>query len=74
MKPGLGPDVKRKAPAKGSDIEELEPIQRRRWLMTLDTYNGDQWTVLLAPKAGTYRLAAPYKWGERGTPCPEELR
>ncbi|MBO1337147.1 MFS transporter [Streptomyces sp. VRA16 Mangrove soil] len=34
---------------------------------------GDQWTVLLAPKAGTYHLAAPYKWS-RGTPCPDELR
>lgn len=35
--------------------------------------NGDQWTVLLAPEPGTYRLAAPYKWGQRGTPCPEEF-
>ncbi|MEV5312561.1 MFS transporter [Streptomyces sp. NPDC052610] len=34
---------------------------------------GDKWTVLLAPRAGTYRLAAPYGW-PRGTPCPEELR
>ncbi|CAM5704455.1 MFS transporter OS=Streptomyces tendae OX=1932 GN=F3L20_29400 PE=4 SV=1 [Streptomyces tendae] len=41
---------------------------------TEEDANGDQWTVLLAPEAGTYRLAAPYKWGERGTPCPEELR
>ncbi|MFJ8634047.1 MFS transporter [Streptomyces sp. NPDC093568] len=34
---------------------------------------GDKWTTLVAPKAGTYRLAAPYTW-PRGTPCPEELR
>jgi hypothetical protein len=34
---------------------------------------GDRWTTLVAPKAGTYRLAAPYTW-PRGTPCPEELR
>ncbi|NUP20998.1 MAG: MFS transporter [Streptomyces sp.] len=34
---------------------------------------GDKWTVLLAPKAGTYRLAAPYDV-PRGTPCPDELR
>ncbi|MGW4867307.1 MFS transporter [Streptomyces chartreusis] len=34
---------------------------------------GDRWTTLLAPKAGTYRLAAPYTV-PRGTPCPEELR
>ncbi|MCQ4209847.1 MFS transporter [Streptomyces longispororuber] len=35
--------------------------------------SGDKWTVLLAPRVGTYRLAAPYEWS-RGTPCPEELR
>ncbi|WP_330467373.1 MFS transporter [Streptomyces longwoodensis] len=34
---------------------------------------GDKWTVLLAPKAGTYRLAAPYQL-PRGTPCPDELK
>ncbi|MFF8944393.1 MFS transporter [Streptomyces sp. NPDC014864] len=34
---------------------------------------GDRWTELLAPKAGTYRLAAPYQL-PRGTPCPEELK
>ncbi|MGV4985522.1 MFS transporter [Streptomyces sp. NRAIS4] len=35
--------------------------------------NGDKWTVLLAPRAGTYRLAAPYQL-PRGTPCPDELK
>ncbi|MGW0755483.1 MFS transporter [Streptomyces sp. NPDC002814] len=35
--------------------------------------DGDKWTVLLAPKAGTYRLGAPYGV-PRGTPCPEELK
>ncbi|MFJ8646007.1 MFS transporter [Streptomyces sp. NPDC093546] len=35
---------------------------------------GDEWTELLAPKPGVYRLAAPYKLFPRGTPCPEELR
>ncbi len=35
---------------------------------------GDEWTELIAPKAGTYRLAAPYKLFPRGTACPEELR
>ncbi|MFE9248696.1 MFS transporter [Streptomyces sp. NPDC007088] len=34
---------------------------------------GDKWTELLAPKAGTYRLASPYQF-PRGTGCPEELR
>ena len=35
--------------------------------------SGDKWTVLLAPKPGTYHLAAPYQL-PRGTPCPEELK
>ena len=35
--------------------------------------SGDRWTELLAPRAGTYRLAAPVRI-PRGTPCPEELR
>lgn len=30
----------------------------------------DTWTVLDAPRPGTYRLAAPYKL-PRGTPCPD---
>ncbi|NGO73727.1 MFS transporter, partial [Streptomyces sp. SB3404] len=30
----------------------------------------DTWTLLEAPRAGTYRIAAPYKL-PRGTPCPE---
>jgi hypothetical protein len=34
---------------------------------------GDKWTMLLAPRAGTYRLAAPYQL-PRGTPCPDELK
>ncbi|WP_455351194.1 MFS transporter [Streptomyces sp. SYSU K217416] len=34
---------------------------------------GDEWTELLAPEPGTYRLGAPYDL-PRGTPCPEELR
>ncbi|MET7287907.1 MFS transporter [Streptomyces sp. NPDC005573] len=33
---------------------------------------GVRWTVLLAPKAGTYRLGSPYQL-PRGTPCPDEL-
>ncbi|MER6569278.1 MFS transporter [Streptomyces sp. NPDC001093] len=40
---------------------------------TPEDANGDKWTMLLAPKAGTYRLAAPYQL-PRGTPCPDELR
>ncbi|WP_323371090.1 MFS transporter [Streptomyces katsurahamanus] len=33
---------------------------------------GDEWTELVAPRAGEYRLSAPYDF-PRGTPCPEEL-
>lgn len=40
---------------------------------TPEDADGDKWTVLLAPKAGTYRLAAPYQL-PRGTPCPDELK
>ncbi|MFJ4472859.1 MFS transporter [Streptomyces sp. NPDC089424] len=40
---------------------------------TEEDAEGDKWTVLVAPRAGTYRLASPYEW-PRGTPCPEELR
>ncbi|WP_432118693.1 MFS transporter [Streptomyces sp. bgisy032] len=40
---------------------------------TEEDLQGDKWTELLAPKPGTYRLAAPYQL-PRGTPCPEELR
>ncbi|MFE7131859.1 MFS transporter [Streptomyces sp. NPDC057638] len=34
---------------------------------------GDEWTDLLAPRAGVYRLAAPYDL-PRGTPCPDALQ
>ncbi|MFC9062160.1 MFS transporter, partial [Streptomyces sp. NPDC057074] len=40
---------------------------------TEETAEGDKWTLLVAPEAGTYRLAAPYGL-QRGTPCPEALR
>ncbi|MEU3840790.1 MFS transporter [Streptomyces sp. NPDC028635] len=42
-------------------------------MQTEEDADGDKWTVLLAPKAGTYRLAAPYQL-PRGTPCPDELK
>ncbi|MEU8717585.1 MFS transporter [Streptomyces sp. NPDC048663] len=42
-------------------------------LETAEDAKGDRWTMLLAPKAGTYRLAAPYQL-PRGTPCPDELK
>ncbi len=40
---------------------------------TEETAEGDTWTTLIAPEAGTYRLAAPYGL-QRGTPCPDELK
>ncbi|WP_053747521.1 MFS transporter [Streptomyces sp. MMG1533] len=40
---------------------------------TEEDAEGDRWTMLIAPKAGTYRLAAPYTL-PRGTPCPDELK
>ncbi|MFH8800476.1 glycosyltransferase family 87 protein [Streptomyces sp. NPDC017936] len=40
---------------------------------TEENADGDRWTMLVAPKAGTYRLAAPYQF-RRGTPCPDELK
>ncbi|MFI7344914.1 MFS transporter [Streptomyces sp. NPDC049936] len=40
---------------------------------TEETAEGDVWTTLVAPEAGTYRLSSPYGL-KRGTPCPEELR
>ncbi|MEU9864502.1 MFS transporter [Streptomyces sp. NPDC047971] len=43
-------------------------------LKTEADIEGDEWTELVAPKAGVYRLAAPYKFFPRGTACPEELR
>ncbi|MFC8871206.1 MFS transporter [Streptomyces sp. NPDC057148] len=40
---------------------------------TEETAEGDKWTTLVAPEAGTYRLASPYGL-KRGTPCPDELK
>ncbi|MGW8064864.1 MFS transporter [Streptomyces ziwulingensis] len=40
---------------------------------TEETAEGDKWTMLIAPEAGTYRLSAPYDV-PRGTPCPDELK
>lgn len=40
---------------------------------TEETAEGDKWTTLIAPEAGTYRLAAPYDV-PRETPCPDELK
>ncbi|MFV2121920.1 MFS transporter, partial [Streptomyces sp. Act-28] len=38
------------------------------------TADGDRWTELHAPSAGTYHLASPYALFPRGTPCPPAPR
>ncbi|MFJ5967991.1 MFS transporter [Streptomyces sp. NPDC093060] len=64
--------------------KSLKPPQKASDGSTYDNVNGclmespedskgDKWTTLLAPKAGTYHLAAPYQL-PRGTPCPDELK
>ncbi|MFE2095928.1 MFS transporter [Streptomyces sp. NPDC059468] len=64
--------------------KSLKPPQKTSDGLTYDNVNGclmespedskgDKWTTLLAPKAGTYHLAAPYQL-PRGTPCPDELK
>ncbi|MEV7687105.1 MFS transporter [Streptomyces bungoensis] len=40
---------------------------------TAEDTDGDKWTVLVAPRAGTYHLAAPYQL-PRGTPCPDTVK
>ncbi|MDT9692599.1 MFS transporter [Streptomyces sp. P9(2023)] len=63
--------------ARETSPEELEKVfvnESGCLLKTEADADGDEWTELLAPKAGTYRLSAPYKFFPRGTACPEELR
>ncbi|MEW2284863.1 MFS transporter [Streptomyces sp. NPDC047841] len=52
-----------------------QPYEKARacLMATPEDVDGDKWTTLVAPKPGTYRLAAPYQL-PRGTPCPDELR
>ncbi|MFJ8695953.1 MFS transporter [Streptomyces roseolilacinus] len=38
------------------------------------TADGDEWTELQVPSAGTYHLASPYTLFPRGTPCPSASR
>lgn len=63
--------------AREESTEELEKVflnESGCLLKTEADADGDEWTELLAPKAGVYRLSAPYKFFPRGTACPEELR
>lgn len=63
--------------AREESTEELEKVflnESGCLLKTEADAEGDEWTELLAPKAGVYRLSAPYKFFPRGTACPKELR
>ncbi|MFJ3586276.1 MFS transporter [Streptomyces sp. NPDC090127] len=63
--------------AREESPEELEKVflnESGCLLKTEADADGDEWTELLAPKPGTYRLSAPYKFFPRGTACPKELR
>ncbi len=62
-------------PAPASTVPGGTPVNTDGCLSQAETTRADQavrWTVLHAPEAGTYRIAAPYKL-PRGTACPDEL-
>ncbi|MFE6776896.1 MFS transporter [Streptomyces sp. NPDC057702] len=60
-----------------SDIEGGVPVNlngclTKRVVEAKDGQPEDEWTVLHAPYAGTYHIAAPYQL-PRGTPCPDHM-
>ncbi|MEW2548927.1 MFS transporter [Streptomyces sp. NPDC047002] len=69
------PASKARAARGGADADlPKEYVNRAGCLTKADKDDdGDEWTILLAPKPGVYRLAAPYQL-PRGTGCPPELR
>ncbi|MFE5189460.1 MFS transporter [Streptomyces sp. NPDC056628] len=70
----LDPPKETEASLKRPDDEPKTYANVNGCLMeTEEDAKGDRWTTLVAPRAGVYRLAAPYDV-PRGTPCPEELR
>lgn len=74
-------DGKKLDPPQETEASENRPDDRPKsyanvngcLMETEEDAHGDKWTMLIAPRAGEYRLAAPYNFS-RGTPCPEELR
>ncbi|MEU8822285.1 MFS transporter [Streptomyces sp. NPDC048636] len=74
---GLVDEEGRGVHAPKADSEETLPVNREGCL-TKQLQPGaegqpeDEWTVLHAPRAGTYRIAGKYQL-PRGTPCPEEM-
>ncbi|MEV7416874.1 MFS transporter [Streptomyces sp. NPDC089919] len=65
------PRETRESKARGADPKEFENVSGCLLRASGDEF-GDEWTVLLAPEPGRYRLAAKYKL-PRGTACPDEL-
>ncbi|GAB3764801.1 MFS family permease [Nocardioides ginsengisegetis] len=65
--PSSDPDSPDAAPVnvEGCLSHEVQPV-------TVEGQTPDDWTVLYAPHAGTYRIAAPYQL-HRGTACPDEI-
>lgn len=72
-----GRSVEQPKETEASKLRDEEPRTYRNvsgcLLKAMPDAEGDEWTELLAPRPGVYRLAAPYQL-PRGTPCPEELR
>ncbi|WP_442806285.1 MFS transporter [Streptomyces sp. NBC_01317] len=69
----LPPQETEASKAKDDDGPKVYTNPNGCLMKTEEDAEGDEWTELLAPRAGVYRLAAPYQL-PRGTGCPEELR
>ncbi|MGP3637611.1 MFS transporter [Streptomyces sp. 24-1644] len=64
-------ESKRRSEEGGDAVKSFENLHG--CLIKVDEdLEGDEWTELLAPRPGVYRIAAPYQF-RPGTPCPEEL-
>ncbi|MEV7087507.1 MFS transporter [Streptomyces sp. NPDC093085] len=76
----VGEDGKRVLPPQETTASQADPESPKSFtnlhgclFRSVPTAQGDEWTELLAPRAGVYRLAAPYNL-PRGTECPDELK
>ncbi|MGP4000715.1 MFS transporter [Streptomyces sp. 8N706] len=68
---GDGKGVEPPAPYEsGEGFRNLNGCLTKEVQYGLDGAPEDEWTLLHAPRAGTYRIAAPYQL-PRGTPCPD---
>ncbi|MFG2194467.1 MFS transporter [Streptomyces sp. NPDC048639] len=59
-----------KAPETGKEYLNRNGCLTRHAMEVVEGEPQDEWTVLHAPRPGTYRIAAPYQL-PRGTPCPD---